>query len=166
MPLFCHYLFAWFWLWTSLDQYPIVTGSWTITDQQRRLIARKTFPCKEFLYMFIQESKLAKTYHLRFCSKPFLQPLQLYRKKATYQQKPATWGILIKPLDCVSFDADTKWFVYTLWSGKLSQWCLTCCCGSGCSLEHLTSKFLLLQFSQCLPDLKSCDQLSITYPGV
>lgn len=126
MPLFCHYFFAWFWLWANLDQYPIIyiTGSWTITDQQRRLTARKTFPCEEYLYMCTQKSKLAKTYRLRFRSNTLFQPLQLYWTKATHIQKSATWGILVKPLDYVSFD--TKWFVYTLWSGKLSQWCLTC----------------------------------------
>ncbi len=60
------------------------------------------------------------------------------------------WGILIEPLSYIYiyiYIFDTKWFVYTLWSSKLSQWCLTSCCGSGCSVEHLTSKFLLLQFN-------------------
>lgn len=96
--------------WTNTQLY--ITGSWTITDQQRRLTARKTFPCKEFLYMCIQKSKLAKTYRLRFRSNTLFQPLHLYWTKVTHLPKSATWGILVKPLDYVSFD--TKWFVYTL----------------------------------------------------
>lgn len=96
--------------WTNTQLY--ITGSWTITDQQRRLTARKTFPCKEFLYMCIQKSKLAKTHGLRFRSNTLFQPLHLYWTQVTHLPKSATWGILVKPLDYVSFD--TKWFVYTL----------------------------------------------------